>query len=507
VLGAVGAVLAAAIVVAVVIVTATPGSSRGAGSPSAASGSVSVQRRDLVATDTESGTLSYAKPQTVFNRMSGTITWLPAVGQIIRPGQTLYDVDNQPVVLLNGTTPAFRSLSGADSPGPDILELNRNLHALGFDAGEPVALTNAWQTATTDALERWQGSLGQTETGAITLGQVVFLPGTQRITAIDTVLGSTGGSGASGAGSSSAGSGSSATGASTAVVARPEFVSLSTTTSVTGPTGPTGQTGHRGPGGGSPSSGVSVTSLAEIKALTALLKVETAELRSARSSSTSASSRGSASTSSRSSTGTITAARGSSGSSAPSASGSASASGGTSSGGGTAQAIMSTSSTQLVVTVDLDASKQSEAVVGEPVTVEMPDQVTVDGRITAVSPVAQASSSSSSTAAGGGSSSSGGSSASSSATIPVTVTLSGHLATGGLDQAAVSVNFEQQVENNVLSVPVTALLATQGGGYAVQEAAAPHRLLPVTPGLFAAGYVEVSGARIYSGLQVTDSQG
>jgi hypothetical protein len=89
----------------------------------------------------------------------------------------------------------------------------------------------------------------------------------------------------------------------------------------------------------------------------------------------------------------------------------------------------------------------------------------------------------------------------------VTITLPAHQSTAGLDQAAVSVSFEQQVENNVLSVPVTALLATQGGGYAVQEAAAPHRLLPVTAGLFAAGYVQVSGSGIYPGLQVTDSQG
>ena len=56
-------------------------------------------------------------------------------------------------------------------------------------------------------------------------------------------------------------------------------------------------------------------------------------------------------------------------------------------------------------------------------------------------------------------------------------------------------------------MPVTALLATAGGGYAVQEAAAPHRLIPVTTGLFAAGYVQISGPGIYPGLQVTDSQG
>ena len=152
------------------------------------------------------------------------------------------------------------------------------------------------------------------------------------------------------------------------------------------------------------------------------------------------------------------------------------------------------------MTVDLDATKQSEAVVGEPVTVELPDGSTVDGKITEVSPVAQ---------------------------TQQLVELSGtqrvgrwpagrrrwlghavgddpgddradraHRKIPGLDQAAVSVNFEQQKATNVLSVPVTALIATAGGGYAVQTAAAPHRLIPVTPGLFAAGYVQISGAGI-----------
>jgi hypothetical protein len=51
------------------------------------------------------------------------------------------------------------------------------------------------------------------------------------------------------------------------------------------------------------------------------------------------------------------------------------------------------------------------------------------------------------------------------------------------------------------------LLATSGGGYVVQEAQAPHTLIPVTTGLFAAGYVQISGPGIYAGLQVTHSQG
>jgi hypothetical protein len=130
----------------------------------------------------------------------------------------------------------------------------------------------------------------------------------------------------------------------------------------------------------------------------------------------------------------------------------------------------------------------------------------VDGKITQVSPVAQSSSSSSSSSGSSGAGGSGGSAAPS-ATIPVTITLTSKRQVRGLDQAAVSVNFAQQRANNVLSVPVTALIATQGGGYAVQEAAPPHTLIPVTPGLFAAGFVQISGSGIYPGLQVTDSQG
>jgi hypothetical protein len=164
----------------------------------------------------------------------------------------------------------------------------------------------------------------------------------------------------------------------------------------------------------------------------------------------------------------------------------------------------------VIVSVDLDATKQSEARVGERVTVEMPAGSTVNGKITEVSPIAQSSSSDSgsSGSGSGGSGANNGSGSGASATIPVTIALlARRLPTTGLDQAAVSVNFEQEFRKHVLSVPVTALLATAGGGYAVQQAAAPHKLIPVTPGLFAAGDVQITGAGVYPGLQVTDSQG
>jgi hypothetical protein len=149
----------------------------------------------------------------------------------------------------------------------------------------------------------------------------------------------------------------------------------------------------------------------------------------------------------------------------------------------------------------------------------MPNGTSVGGTITAVSPIAQTSSNNTgSGGAGGGGSGAGGGSggngggsggggSSSSATVPVTIALDQHVKGGGLDQAAVSVGFAQARARNVLSVPVTSLLATPGGGYAVQEAVTPHRLVPVTTGLFAAGFVQISGPGVYPGLQVTDSQG
>jgi hypothetical protein len=58
-------------------------------------------------------------------------------------------------------------------------------------------------------------------------------------------------------------------------------------------------------------------------------------------------------------------------------------------------------------------------------------------------------------------------------------------------------------------VPVTALLATAGGGYAVQAAGPRGRLIPVTTGLFddATGLVAVTAAGLTAGLRVAVAQG
>lgn len=450
------------------------------------------------------------------------------MGHVIKAGQTLFRIDGEPVILMDGSAPAYRELSASDTPGADIEQLNRNLERLGFDPGG-IVVDDEWQPATTVGVELLRESLGELETGSLPLGQVVFLPGPRVITALDGTVGSTGGGGGSAGGGGSSQSTSASPGA-----AAPEFVSLEHATSghdltPAGAKGLTASSACRGNGGGATgatsttasSNTTAVTTTAattpgttscqtstppsasakpapsapasggELSKLTALLKAEAAQLRAA-TAVLRAAKRSPSSDSSGGRSGSSPSAAKSSGD-----------------GGAPATAILETSSTQLIVSVDLSASSQGEAKVGAHVSVQLPSGKTVAGMITAVSPVAQAASGSGGGSGGGGAgggSGSGGSGASS--TVPVTIKLKGHRRRdAGLDQASVSVSFVQAQAKHVLSVPVTALIATSGGGYAVQEAAAPGKLLAVTTGLFAAGDVEISGRSIHPGLVVTTSQG
>jgi hypothetical protein len=530
-LGALALALSAGVVVALVLVAGSPSPTTAAGAAKAPAGAATVRQRNLVQTDTEAGTLSYANAQTVYDRLSGTITWLPRVGQVIRAGGTLFRVNGSPVLLMNGDTPAYRALSSADTDGPDVLELNRNLVALGFNANG-IVVDDVWQPATSLGVELLQESLGETATGSLSLGKVVFLPGPQLVGTVEGTVGNT------------ANGGSAATLASvTADPPAPEFVSLTTdvatttttttttttptTTTPTTPTTPSPTHHHKRRKGAGQAPSLAAL-LALLKAESAQLKAEAEQLKAeqhqnGQGNSPSGNGTGANNNSGNHNSGNQGSGNNNSGNnnsgnhnSGNNDGGNGNAGASSGAGGSTGEAVLETTSTHLVVTVDLDASVQSEAKVGEPVSVQLPGGNTVNGKVTAVSSVAQSSSSGangsgngggSGGGGGGGSGGGGGNGSGSSSTIPVTVTLSGHHKGAGLDEAAVSVNFAQARAKNVLSVPVTALVAVSGGNYAVQEAAAPHSLLPVSVGLFAAGYVQISGPGIHTGLQVTDSQG
>jgi peptidoglycan hydrolase-like protein with peptidoglycan-binding domain len=140
------------------------------------------------------GSLGYAaqpngSPYAVVNRASGAFTSLPEVGQVIKQGEPLYAVSNSPVILLNGATPASRSMSVGAS-GPDVRELNADLVAMGYAARSALDPSSGnFGPATASALARLQGALGLNRTGALPLGQAVFLPAPLRIARVSATLG------------------------------------------------------------------------------------------------------------------------------------------------------------------------------------------------------------------------------------------------------------------------------------------------------------------------------
>jgi len=145
-------------------------------------------------------TLGYAGSYSAVNHATGTYTWLPTVGQVVTPGQVLYRVDGHPVVLLNGSTPAYRSLaegaSASEVTGADVVELNADLVASGYaPVSEIPAGSDQFSWWTKQGVEKLQGALGETENGILALGDVVFLPGAARVTNVSATLGGPAGPG------------------------------------------------------------------------------------------------------------------------------------------------------------------------------------------------------------------------------------------------------------------------------------------------------------------------
>ena len=163
--------------------TAAP---RAGGTGAFKTSTATVTRRTLVSQTQVSATLADAGSYSVVNQASGTLTSLPAVGTVVRQGHALYQVDGQPVVLLYGNVPAWRTLS-AGTTGTDVRELNIALVRLGYAGAAALGPRAGWDyfsSETAYALGQFQAHLGITHpTGSLALGQAVFLPSAVKITA------------------------------------------------------------------------------------------------------------------------------------------------------------------------------------------------------------------------------------------------------------------------------------------------------------------------------------
>ena len=147
--------------------------------------------------------------------------------------------------------------------------------------------------------------------------------------------------------------------------------------------------------------------------------------------------------------------------------------------GSDAPVILNYTGSTRLVTVALDVEDQSLAVVGNAVTVTLPDERTVDGVIAEVGTVVTENK------------------------FEVTVTIADQAALGALEVAPVDVDFVSATREDVLAVPVAALLALAEGGYGVEIVErTTTRIVAVKTGMFADGQVEISGEAIAEGMLV-----
>ena len=139
------------------------------------------------------------------------------------------------------------------------------------------------------------------------------------------------------------------------------------------------------------------------------------------------------------------------------------------------------------ISADVKLGDQKLLATGVKVQVNMPDGSTVEGTITSVGQVTERET-------GSGTSQ----------IIPITITLDDPSVADGLQRSNVTINIPSEVRENVLSVPVDALLALPGGGFGVEvvRADGTTEQIPVTVGLFAGGRVEISGDGLEAGLDV-----
>ncbi len=437
------AIVLAGAVVAAVLALGGGGSPRTTATNGVPAGytTVTVERRTLVEHATVDGTLDYAGALEMYDRLAGTFTWLPAVGSVIGRGGVLFRLDDLPVLLMYGSVPAYRALQEGVSDGPDVNELNTNLIALGYDPYGEIGDRNQFSAATAAAVRRMQKAYGLPETGTIELGRVMFAAGARRITAVHVSVGED----------------------------------------------PPGKAEEESPSKGKEPSKEKGKGKGPSKEEEPKGKPKGEASKEPKGSEGEPKEEGSKEP------------KGSEGK--PKEEGSKEPKGGE--GAAQPQLALSTTSTQQLVQLQVKATQQELAHVGEAVSVTLPSGRTVDGHIASVGTVATEPESEKGGEKGGSPGGSGGNGEN--AVVDVTVALDHRVA--HLDKAPVNVELVKEIRRHVLAVPATALLAAAGGGYALQTLQAGRRAtLTVTPGMFANGYVQVEGAGVQEGLTVLEPQ-
>ena len=93
---------------------------------------VAIKQGDLEKREEYNGTLRQTDSKVLNSPMSGVVTYLPKEGTIINFGEVLFAIDNKPVILVEGSVPFYRTLDLNSDSGPDILQIEKALVFLGY---------------------------------------------------------------------------------------------------------------------------------------------------------------------------------------------------------------------------------------------------------------------------------------------------------------------------------------------------------------------------------------
>ncbi|MBT8197852.1 MAG: peptidoglycan-binding protein [Acidimicrobiia bacterium] len=374
--------------------------------------------------------------EVLVNRRNGTITSVVAQGTALEEGDIAYHVDGEPVVVMYGTTPAYRTLFDAATnlEGDDVFQLEAFLDTAGYnDIGMDV--DGEFTGATESVVEDWQTDIGAPDDGVVDLGEVVFIPGPTSVVDVAVEVGDSVGIGS-------------------------PVMTLAGETPMTGDD--VLQLEQNLAALGFDADGALVVDGLYDAATTAAvsdwetsLEVDVDGLVG----------RGDIVFVAESIRVTEQLAT----------PGTATNPGGP---------VLAVSSAKKVVTLLLPAEDQDVVEEGDSVVVELPDGTDVAATVTEVASVATVNQQGA-------------------AVFEVTVELADDTAAAGLDEAPVDVEIVTDSVQNVIAVPVTALLALAEGGYAVEvETPEGTKLVGVDPGFFADGLVEIESGDITPGDRV-----
>ena len=152
-----------------------------------------AEKRDLTRTEDFDGRVGHGTQEALKLTGSGTITGLPTIGDVVQFGHPIAEVDGEPVLLLQGSRPAWRELGPNTTNGEDVRQLEAALVAMGYADPTEMTVDDDWDSDTTAAVKAMQGLNGMPVDGRLGTDEIVFSSDVVRIAKVAGTLGDTAG--------------------------------------------------------------------------------------------------------------------------------------------------------------------------------------------------------------------------------------------------------------------------------------------------------------------------